>query len=253
MVFAIGCFFVAGLALCVTLGIWVLLTNASFSKRFLIAAPIFFIIGLSTLEASRWVLGRYREQEPASSATSGPNRGEAVSRLTGRVAILHFEPIFARFYQEPPVSYDPINCALYISLTNDLGKPLYVHGYEVSLLVDGRWTALINLPPLGLQSDEIGILAADTYSRIDLSLNGFDFLMRQKPLDDEKEVQAWMFFQSPLSPEQQQRVQSVRISILDNSDQWHTFFSDVPSNHPTTSNIVGGLKLIGKHPRPPNL
>jgi hypothetical protein len=168
--------------------------------------------------------GPYYLRRSFASAIVSPTTES--SRLVGQVISLRFEPEFARFYQHPPVYFHPINTELYFTMTNQLGKPLYVQNYFVAVLIDGRWEPFENLPALGLESDEIGFLGAKTISRIDLSQEGFDYMMRKGPLGSGNEIHAFMFFNSRLSQSQQTKIEKIRFQIMDSTKEWHTFYSD---------------------------
>src|SRR5438309_4003102 len=79
MVFSVCCFVFSGLVLCLTVGAWAFLTNASAAKRILIASPLFALVCLSMVEASRWATGRYRGPETESTATQAPPTGPNIS------------------------------------------------------------------------------------------------------------------------------------------------------------------------------
>jgi hypothetical protein len=76
LIFSIGCFVFSGLVLCLTVGVWAVVTNYSATRRILIAGPLFFVICLSLVEASRWAKGRYQRVEVKSESASSPSASQ---------------------------------------------------------------------------------------------------------------------------------------------------------------------------------
>jgi hypothetical protein len=66
MIFAIACFIFSGVALSLTVGIWAFDTDLAPIKRALVAGPLFLIICISMVEASRWAEGRYHRATAAT-------------------------------------------------------------------------------------------------------------------------------------------------------------------------------------------
>lgn len=161
-------------------------------------------------------------------------------KLVGYVGYLGFEP-FYRFYQHPPAYFERIDTEIYLSLTNQTGQPIHVADYAVAALVGDRWRHLTNLPGLGLEPDEIGLMSPNRLylSRIDLSENGFDYLMRKRALAGGEDIEAWMFFRSGIAAVDQSKVKKFRITITDSSQEAHTFFCAYPG--PRT---IGKLKIL---------
>src|SRR5258708_16902910 len=59
MQFSIGCFVSSGVLLSLTIGIWAFKTDLQSLARILVAAPLFLIVTISMVEASRWANQRY--------------------------------------------------------------------------------------------------------------------------------------------------------------------------------------------------
>jgi hypothetical protein len=138
-------------------------------------------------------------------------------------------------------------------MTNKSTSPVYVQDYSVVALVRGQqWKQFHNFVGLGLDPQEIGmILPKSLYlSRIDLSENGFDYLMRKRPLAVNEAIEAWMFFNSGLSESDLFQVTQFRITIVDSTQKQHTFFSDFPS---PGNFMVGSLRILPKESIPANL
>lgn len=71
--FSVGCFLCSGLMLCVVIGWWALLTDAVASKRILVVSPLFLLVCISMVEASRWVRGRHEAVQPHESSRQKPS------------------------------------------------------------------------------------------------------------------------------------------------------------------------------------
>jgi hypothetical protein len=173
--------------------------------------------------------------------------------LVGRVLIARADPLY-RFYQHPPAYFERIDTELYVEITNETDVPIYIRGYSVLALVSGQqWKTFQNLPALGLEPDEIGFIAPNRayLNRIDLSKNGFDYLIRQKALGAHEAVQAWMFFNSGLSNSKLSQVKKFRITILDSTEKQHIFFSDYPNV--SGQFAVGELRVLPRETVPANL
>jgi hypothetical protein len=184
------------------------------------------------------------------SRVSNPQATDVSPDVTGRVIFAKAEPLH-RFFQRPPVYFERIDTELYVTITNTSSAPLYIQGYSVMALVRGQqWKAFHNLVGLGLDPQEIGFMSQKSLSRIDLSENGFDYLMRKKPLGAKEAIQAWMFFNTGLSESDLFQVTQFRITIMDSTQREHTFFSAFP---PGGSSIVAALKVLPKEQIPANL
>lgn len=186
-------------------------------------------------------------QAPSIQSSDSPS-----PYVIGRVLIASAEP-FYRLYQHPPAYFERIDTELYMTITNTTTAPLYVQGYSVVALVRGQqWRNFQNLIGLGLDPEEIGLISPKSsyLSRIDLSKNGFDFLMKRGPLGPNEAIEAWMFFKSGLSGSDLFQVTQFRITIVDSTQRQHTFFCDFPS---ATGSMVGTLKVLPREPIPQGL
>ena len=190
------------------------------------------------------------QQKAVISKPHGPSESPA---LVVRVLIARADPL-CRFYQHPPAYYHRIGTELYIEITNQTDAPIYLQGYSVLALLRGQqWRAFKNLFGLGLEPDEIGAIAPDhTYlNRFDLSQNGFDYLIRKKPIGSHQAIQAWMFFESGLTPSEVFQVTQFRLTLVDSTEKQYVLFSDYPT---VSSNFsVGELKVLPREPVPVNL
>jgi len=95
MVFAIGCFIFSGIALSLTVGIWAFNTEFPAAKRVFIAGPLFVLICISMVEASRWAQGRYyRATAETNKKRKPPDSDSAQPRETGeKTADIPKEPL----------------------------------------------------------------------------------------------------------------------------------------------------------------
>jgi hypothetical protein len=187
----------------------------------------------------------------AAVPTSAPSSQER--ELIGQVLIASADP-FVRFYQHPPAYFERVDTHLYVVITNQTNIPIYIEGYSVLALVGGQqWRVLQNLPPFGLEPDEIGFLAPNRayLNRIDLNVNGFDCLMRKGPIGPHQALQAWMFFKSGLSASEIFRVTQFKITMLDSTGKRYVLFSDFPNK--TMNFAVGKLRVLPREPVPRNL
>jgi hypothetical protein len=84
MLFSIGCFVFSGLALSLTIGIWIFRSDFPSVARILISALSFAIIGPSMLEASRWAAKRYERSIAENGKKSGgDNSSKGEDQKTG--------------------------------------------------------------------------------------------------------------------------------------------------------------------------
>lgn len=219
-------------------------------RRRWLSLPVFLVSGL-VLGLCAWLL--LLRAIPADSHDGAVSPSEAVPSLVARVLIARADPL-VRFYQHPPVSFERVNTELYVELTNQTDAPIYIQGYSVLALIRGQqWRAFQNLPGLGLESDEIGFLEQHRayLARIDLSKNGFDWLIRKGPIGAHQAIQAWMFFKSGLSTSEIFQVTQFRITLIDSTEKQYVLFSDYPNA--SSSFAVGELKVLPREPVPTNL
>jgi hypothetical protein len=254
-------------AISVALAIWTVLFFdgrwfRGIATRIILRIPIVasflaltFIFGssLALLVVSfRYELRISRAHIASTSGDAATSSDRPSPDVVGRVLIATAEP-FYRFYQHPPAYFERIDTELYVTITNQTAAPLYVQGYSVVALVRGQqWRSFQNLIALGLDPQEIGMMVPKSsyLSRIDLTENGFDYLMRQKPLGPHQALEAWMFFNSGLTSSYLFDVTQFRITIVDSTQKQHTFFSDYP---PQGDPMVGKLKILPREPIPPSL
>src|SRR5256885_15723835 len=97
LIVAVCCFVFSGISLCATVGIWAFGTE-SFLKRLLVTCPFFLLIGVATVEASRWAYGRYvrgesTEKPPSEHSLANPSNGSADSKSGATGAAVAKPPV----------------------------------------------------------------------------------------------------------------------------------------------------------------
>jgi hypothetical protein len=112
---------------------------------------------------------------------------------------------FYRFFQDPPVYFQRLDTALRLSLTNGVGRRVYLRNYSVAALTLTEWVPFKNADSAAFEPNAFGLMGvgeSQAYlGRFDLSANGFDYVMQQKPLEPDENIELWMFFISGLSRE----------------------------------------------------
>jgi hypothetical protein len=118
MVFSVGCFVFSALVLCLTVGTWGFLTKASITKRILFASPLFALICLSMVEASRWAETRYRGPESKGAASASNDEAKEAGSPAPSSAV-------------PPLKHDvlaggsrPLSLEFEVSLTKTVTVPI---------------------------------------------------------------------------------------------------------------------------------
>ena len=183
--------------------------------------------------------------------------------LHARVVSASFGLVY-QFFQHPPVYFKRLDTSLLVSVTNQTDKPLYLRRYVVSAFVGDRWITFENADSGAYWADSFGVTLPPVdpkfIRRFDLSENGFDYVMNQRPLNPHENLRLWMFFLSGLGGIRglsipASDIKRFKISFYDSTDKEYvcsTEFHDTPFT-------VGGegskadLKALGLEPLPPNL
>jgi len=172
--------------------------------------------------------------------------------IPGEVIAIFTEP-FYRFYQHPPVACEALDTALFVSVTNRSGRNLYIRGYSVEALVDSHWVHFKNAQVLGVDQYSFGLIAEGRYAAdLDLSKNGFDFVMQSRPLGNDEDFESWMFFNSGLRlhGKELQRIKKFKVSLRDSAGREYGFESPFPTPRGTTIVIPGQIAFGPKEDLP---
>jgi hypothetical protein len=183
-------------------------------------------------------------------------------RIACEVETVNFSPVY-RFFQEPPVYFERLDTSLRIGLTNHLSKPVYLRHYTVEALVETEWVQFRNADSAPFEPYAFGVMAradpgstAPHIGRFDLSANGFDYVMQQRPLNLDEHIELWMFFISGLSRESAQGISQFRFVFDDGAGE--KFACTCPYSVTGDRGIVmgtntGDLKSMPPEPIPGNI
>ena len=177
----------------------------------------FGCIGALTVLALRYVDGK-------------ADKVQENSQMTGKVLLVVWEPVFFRVYGHPALSLERISGAIYLTLLNETAIPIYVQNYSVDAYFDSEWHRLDSPTALGFDPTEICAVRPNhqAIQRVDLSANGFDYLMRNRPLYSNVPLDSWMFFNSSISQDQVRSIKEYKIVITDASGKQFTVHSLPP-------------------------
>jgi hypothetical protein len=159
-------------------------------------------------------------------------------RVAGEVVVM-FPWSICRFYQNTPQYYQALDTELLVSITNRSGHDLYFRGHTVEALVDGTWIKFKNAEDLGLDQFSFGFIDRDykVIRHFDLSANGFDYVMQQRPLKNDESLDAWMFFKSGLilkGKDVDRRIKQFKVFLYDSAEDEYAFTSTYPTRRSTT-------------------
>ena len=179
--------------------------------------------------------------------------------LACSVATIHFEP-FYRFFQDPPVYFQRLDTAIRVSVTNRVGKSIYPRGYSVSALVGTGWVQFKNADSAAFEPYAFGVMGIGEKNaylrRFDLSANGFDYVMKQRPLNPDENLELWMFFISGLSPKDLPKISQFKFIFRDSAGEEFPCTSaySTKNDKGIVIGISGGdLKVMSLEPTPPNI
>ena len=119
----------------------------------------------------------------------------------------------------------------------------------MSALVDGKWAELENAESLGVDAFSFGQILSlngkQVISDMDLSKNGFDYVMQQRPLEPDEDFEGWMFFKSDLklSGQSLYRIKRFRMRLFDSAEQEYNFTSDFPAKRSHTLVSPGQINI----------
>jgi hypothetical protein len=194
--------------------------------------------------------------KPESSSTIGSSISRPPGRVAGEVIFADFGP-FHRFYQEPPIYFQRLDSALYVSITNQTGKPLYIRRYYVKALVGNNWIKFTNAENIGIRPDSFGAIGVGPGRRylqhFDLSKKGFDFVTQEWPLNQDEDLEAWMFFISGLPRDDFRKINEFKVTVYDSAEEEYGFVSKYPSKRLPIVAIPIDLPLGLIEPIPANL
>jgi len=174
-------------------------------------------------------------------------------KLSCIVETVQFEPAY-RFYQFPPVYYQKLDTWLRVNLTNQTGKRLYIRGHDVRALVGVGWVKFKNADTGAFEPYGFGGMQKDYLVRFDLSQNGFDYVMQQRPLNTDENSELWMFFISGLSRADQRNINQFKFVFYDSGGIEFPCVSDY-SIKTDQGTVVGSsqLKFLPREPIPSDL
>jgi hypothetical protein len=167
-------------------------------------------------------------------------------------------PIY-QFYQHPPVAFVRLDTMLYVSITNASDIPLYISRYSAAAFLNGNWITFKNPDPGGYQSDEFGAMIPldkpTTIRRLDLSSNGFDFVMRHRPLAAHENLKLWMFFLSGIEVGTDLKAVKIRLTFYDSTNKKYECMSQNREIGITVGPEGSGTDVLylPAEPIPPNL
>lgn len=140
--------------------------------------------------------------------------------LVCEVQTVQFEP-FYRFYQFPPVYFQRLDTAIRISLTNGVGRPVYIRSCSVAALVGTEWVQFKNADSAAFEPYAFGVMGIGSnkayLGRFDLSANGFDYVVQQRPLNPDENLELWIFFISGLSRKDQPGISQFKFVFRDST------------------------------------
>ncbi len=195
---------------------------------------------------------------------NSPNASDSTKqkRIACEVETVNFGPIY-RFFQEPQVYFERLDTSLRIGLTNHLGKPVYLRRYTAEALVETEWVQFRNADSASFEPYAFGVMAredpggtAPYIGRFDLSANGFDYVMQQRPLNVDEHIELWMFFISGLSHESAPGISRFRFVFDDGAGE--KFACTCPYSIAADRGIVmgtntGDLKAMPREQIPANM
>jgi hypothetical protein len=180
-------------------------------------------------------------------------------KLSCQVETVQFEPVY-RFFQTPPVYFQRLDTSLRISLTNQLGKAVYLQNPAAAALVGTQWVEFKNADSAAFEPYAFGVMGIGVnkafLGRYDLSSNGFDYVMQQGPLKADENRQLWMFFISGLSRDRLRDISQFRFVFRERAGEEFPCIS--PYSVKTDKGTVvgtnrGDLNVMPFEPIPPNL
>lgn len=188
--------------------------------------------------------------------TTGPSS----KNLVCQVMAASFELHLYRFYQFPPVYFQRLDTMLRVSLTNQTGKPLYIRGYSVAALVGIEWVQFKNADSAAFEPYAFGVMGSKNgkgfIRRFDLSENGFDYVMQQRSLEPDQNLELWMFFISGLSHKDQANISQFKFVFYDRANEEFPCISAYTTKNDKGTVVgtsTGDLKALDFEPIPPNL
>jgi hypothetical protein len=96
----------------------------------------------------------------------------------------------------------------------------------------------------------------DFMRRFDLSSNGFDYVMQQKPLNPDENSELWMFFISGLTMKNVPDISQFKFIFYDSAEEELACTSEYSIKNDRGTAVgtsVGDLKVLDFEPVPPNL
>ena len=142
-------------------------------------------------------------------------------RLDCQVETVRFDTVYRFFQEPPPVYFQKLNTSLRVGITNKLGKPIYIKKYSVAVLVGTQWVQFKNADSAAFEPFAFGIMGVGENNaylrRFDLSENGFDYVMQQKPLKADESIELWMFFISGLSRKNLPEISQLKFIFQDST------------------------------------
>src|SRR6185437_2482266 len=128
---------------------WGMKTERPLWQLSLIAFLLLGSVGTLTVLALRYVDGKQHGGQPHTSPESG--------QLVCQVKIVQFEPVY-RFYQSPPVFFQRLDTMIYVSLTNQTGKPLDIRDHSAAALVGTQWVSFKNAGSAAFEPYAFGLM-----------------------------------------------------------------------------------------------
>jgi hypothetical protein len=167
-------------------------------------------------------------------------------------------PVY-QFYQHPPVYFRRLDTSLYVSITNLTDIPLYLRRYSAAALVNGEWITFKNADPGAYWADQFGTMIPPEnpteIRRFDLSRNGFDYVMNQRPLLAHENLRLWMFFSSGIKVGTKLEHPRCRLTFYDSTNKKYVRTSESQDIVISVGQSGSGADLTALNPEPipPNL
>lgn len=193
---------------------------------------------------------------PEGHATAPP----AERRIACRVSSVDLSSYYL-FFQQPPRYFQRLDVAMRMNITNQLGRPFYLDGYSVAALVGTDWVQFKNPDRAEFDLYAFGVMgeredASAFIRRLDLSENGFDYVMHQGPLNQDQSRELWMFFISGLTIQNLRNISQFRFTFRDSTGEEFSCTSpySMKDDKRTAVGInAGDLKVLPPEPVPANL
>ncbi|HLW83254.1 MAG TPA: hypothetical protein VKS20_14550 [Candidatus Acidoferrales bacterium] len=187
--------------------------------------------------------------------TTRPLSKEEGAELYAQVLGLFPGPVY-QFYKHPPVYFKRLDTMLYVSITNQTDIPLYLRRYSASAFVGGKWIAFKNADPSAYWADEFGAIIPSQnqnpamIKRFDLSKNGYDYVMNQRPLGPHENLRLWMFFMSGIGDASEVKNSKFRLTFYDSTNNKYVCVSQNHSDGITIGPSGSGADLTYLPPEP---